>query len=152
MIHKRDEIVAAVNSRVKRKNHKYGIEVTSSIKEALRLDRENGNTMWTNATNLEMSNVGIAFDILRAGQNAPPGWRKASSHQRLLIARILFADPVANLAIVENIPAEGRARGEKYTIRTEQISGVAIADIAALCADRAEQRETRIQITFGYPY
>ena len=36
--------------------------------------------MWTDATNLEMFNVGIAFDIQRAGQKAPPGWRKASGH------------------------------------------------------------------------
>ena len=27
-----------------------------------------------------MSNVGIAFDTLHAGQNSPPGWRKASGH------------------------------------------------------------------------
>ena len=36
--------------------------------------------MWTNATNSKMSNVGIAFDTLHAGQNSPPGWRKASGH------------------------------------------------------------------------
>ena len=79
-MHKQDVIVAAVNSRVKRKTHKYGIDTPYSIKESFRLDKENGNTLWTDATNSEMSNVGITFDILHASQRATVGWRKASGH------------------------------------------------------------------------
>ena len=79
-LRKRDTIIAAVNTRVKRKTHKYGIEVPTSIKDALRLDKKNGNSFWTDSVNLEMSNVGIAFEVLRAGEKAPPGWRKSSGH------------------------------------------------------------------------
>ena len=79
-LRKRDVIIAAVNTRVKRSTHKYGIEVPTSIAHALRLDEENGNTFWCDAVNLEMSNVGVAFEVLKPGQRAPPGWRKASGH------------------------------------------------------------------------
>ena len=75
-MHKRDVIVAAMNSRVKIKTHKYGIEIPSSINEVLRLNKENGITLWTHATNLDMSNVGIAIDILHTGECDPIGWRK----------------------------------------------------------------------------
>ena len=79
-LRKRDTIIAAVNTRVKQKSHKYGIEIPTSIKDALRLDKENGNSFWTDSVNLEMSNVGIAFEVLKVGQKAPPGWRKSSGH------------------------------------------------------------------------
>ena len=46
---KRDVIVAAVNSRVKRKSHKNGIEVPNYIKYALWIDRSKGNTIWATA-------------------------------------------------------------------------------------------------------
>ena len=65
---------------MKRKSHKYDIEVPTSIADALRLDKENGNTFWTDAINLEMSNVGVAFEMLKASQKAPPGWRMSSGH------------------------------------------------------------------------
>ena len=79
-LRKRDVIISAVNSRVKKRTHKYGIEVPRTIEEALRLDRKNGNTFWADATKKEMSNVGIAFEILGDGEKAPPGWTKASGH------------------------------------------------------------------------
>lgn len=79
-LRKRDMIIAAVNYRVKRKTHKYGIEVPTLINDVVRIDKENGNQLWTGATNLEMSNVGVAFQVLKKGECAPPGWRKASGH------------------------------------------------------------------------
>ena len=58
----------------------YGIEVPTSINNALCIDKENENMFWTNAVNLEISNVGIAFEVLKKGQQAPSGWRKSSGH------------------------------------------------------------------------
>ena len=75
-LRKRDTIIAVVNTCVKRKSHKYGIEVPTSINDALHIDKENGNMFLTNAVNLEMSNVGIVFEVLKKGQQAPPGLRK----------------------------------------------------------------------------
>jgi hypothetical protein len=40
VLRKRDVIVSAVNSWVKRKNHKYGIEVPTSVKHAIKIDQK----------------------------------------------------------------------------------------------------------------
>ena len=79
-LRKRDVIVSAVKSRMRKKTHKYGIEIPKSVEDAYRLDRENGNTFWADALSKEMGNVGIAFEILSPGERAPPGWTKASGH------------------------------------------------------------------------
>ena len=79
-LQKRDVIVSAVSSRVRKCSHKYGIEIPTSITHAKRIDQKNGNTFWTDAILKEMKNVGIAFTILDMGKKAPPGWTKASGH------------------------------------------------------------------------
>jgi hypothetical protein len=38
MLHKRDVIVLAVNSRLQKTSHNYGIELTRSVQEALEID------------------------------------------------------------------------------------------------------------------
>ena len=68
VLRKRDVIISAVNSRVRRTSHKYGIEVPTSVKHAIEIDRKNKNTFWADALKKEMGNVGVAFEIL--GQNA----------------------------------------------------------------------------------
>ena len=79
-LRKRDRIIASVNSRIKKRNRKYGIEVPTSIEDARRLDKENGNTLWQDAIAKEMYNVSIAFQILEPGESVPPGWTKSSGH------------------------------------------------------------------------
>ena len=79
-LRKRDVIVSAINSRVRKRTHKYGIEVPYSLEDAIRLDTKNGNTHWSDAHKMEMTNVGVAFEILPNGEKAPPGWSKASGH------------------------------------------------------------------------
>ena len=68
-LRKRDRIISAVNSRVTKTRHKYGVEVPRSIKEAIALDERNGNTLWQDAINKEMNNLKVAFDILDDGHN-----------------------------------------------------------------------------------
>ena len=46
---KRDRIIASVNSRVRKATHKYGVEVPTSIEHAIKIDKQNGNTMWQDA-------------------------------------------------------------------------------------------------------
>ena len=36
--------------------------------------------MWADSRKPEMSNVGVAFEILKPGDKAPPGWKKASGN------------------------------------------------------------------------
>ena len=79
-LRRRNAILSAVKARVKKKTHKYGIELPTSIEHAKQLDRMNGNTLWMDALKKEMHNVGIAFEVLEEGQRAPKGWKHASGH------------------------------------------------------------------------
>jgi hypothetical protein len=73
-LQKRDAIVKAVKSRSRRKTHKYGIEIPRDIKHAYKLDRQNGNTFWSDAIAKEMHNAGIAFEIMEDDQPLPVGF------------------------------------------------------------------------------
>ena len=46
---KRYRIIASINHRVIKYDHKFGIKIPRNIKEALKLDQENGNTLWHDA-------------------------------------------------------------------------------------------------------
>ena len=77
---KRDVIVLSIDSRIKKRIHKYGVEISTSYKDAIRLDTLNGNTLWTDSHRLETSNVGVAIEVLKPREKTPPGWNKASGH------------------------------------------------------------------------
>ena len=80
-LRRRDRIIAAVNSRVVKITHKYGVEIPRSVEEAKLLDEKNGNTLWTDAINKEMENLKVAFDIIHeTGKKPPPTYTKASGH------------------------------------------------------------------------
>ena len=65
---------------MKKKTHKYGIEVPRDVTHARELDRLNGNTLWMDALKKEMYNVGVAFEVLDEGASAPKGWHKVTGH------------------------------------------------------------------------
>ena len=79
-LRKRDRIICAVNSRVKKSTHKYGVKIPNTVEEAFKLDKENGNDLWRKAINKEMGNVLVAFNILEEHENLPPGFTKATCH------------------------------------------------------------------------
>ncbi len=60
--------------------HKVGIEVPKTIKEALDLDRKNGNTLWADAIAKEIKEICIAFNILPDWHSAPIGYQKIPCH------------------------------------------------------------------------
>ncbi len=80
VLRKRDVIVPAVISRVRNISSKYGIELPTSVRNAIKINQKNGNTLWQDALLKEMGNVCVAFEILGPGVKAPPGWQKASGH------------------------------------------------------------------------
>ena len=45
-LQKRDIIIAAVNSRVRKATHKYGIEIPNSVDHAEDIEKRNQNTFW----------------------------------------------------------------------------------------------------------
>ena len=77
---KRDAIISAINTRVRKVTHKYGIEVPTGVDHAKELDRQNSNTMWMDALAKEMDNVGVAFEVLDEREQAPNGWKKVTGH------------------------------------------------------------------------
>ena len=79
-LRKRTAILAAVKKRIRKTTHKYGIEVPKDVRHAFELDRQNGNTLWRDALQKEMVNVGVAFEILDEGKEAPKGWHKVTGH------------------------------------------------------------------------
>ena len=48
-LRKRDQIVSKVATKVRKKSHKYGIQIPKNVKDAYELDRRNGNNHWRNA-------------------------------------------------------------------------------------------------------
>ena len=80
MLKKRDAIILAVDARLRKTTHRYGVEIPKSVEHTHELDRKNGNTLWRDAILKEMKNVGVAFEILPQGKKAPSGWFKASGH------------------------------------------------------------------------
>ena len=83
VLKKRDRIISLVrkrNPRYLKKTHKLGIEVLTTVDEALELDNKNGDTHWSDGISSEMDNVRVAFDVLPYGQNAPIGHQFVKCH------------------------------------------------------------------------
>ena len=73
-------IISAVRARARKTTHKYGVELPRDVEHAYKLDKLNKNTFWRDAIEKEMYNVGIAFQLLGDGQDAPVGWKPATGH------------------------------------------------------------------------
>ncbi len=83
VLRKRDRIISLVRKRnpcYLKRTHKFGIEMPKTVKEALDLDKKNGNTFWADTIAKEMNDVRVAFKILLDGQSAPIGYQKIPCH------------------------------------------------------------------------
>ena len=74
-LRKQDVIVSSIDSRIKNRTHKYGIEILTSHKEAISLDTLNGNTLWCTHVNLiwvmwelHLKYWSLGIKLLRAGR------------------------------------------------------------------------------------
>ena len=56
-----------------KKSHKLGVGVPSNVSEARALDKENYNSLWSNAIGKEMMNIRVGFDIKVGDEKAPIG-------------------------------------------------------------------------------
>jgi len=77
---KRNRIIAAVNRRYHKRNHKFGIKVPRDWDEAVVFDKENGSTLWQDAVRKEMKNMRIAFKVLDDGEVVPPCFQEINCH------------------------------------------------------------------------
>jgi hypothetical protein len=80
VLNKRSRIIAAVTKRYHKQTHKFGIKVTKSWNYCVRLDKENGDTLWQDAVRKEMKNIRIAFQILNDDDAIPPTYQEIRCH------------------------------------------------------------------------
>ena len=62
------------------RTHKFGIRIPKNVKEAMQIDKENGNTMWMDAMKKEMGNVRVAFEEHNGNPNELVGYQKIECH------------------------------------------------------------------------
>jgi len=67
ILRERNWIIAVVNKRYIKRTHEFGVKVLKTIKRALEIDKENGNSQWKDAIAKGMQTVRIAFKILEEG-------------------------------------------------------------------------------------
>ena len=64
VMRKRERMINKVKKKYWRTTHKFGIRVPKTIAEALQLDEENGNHMWADAIQKEMSKARVSYKII----------------------------------------------------------------------------------------
>lgn len=80
VIKKAHRIIKATTHRAVRKKIKYGVVVPDDYDEALDLDVDNGNDLWTKAIEKEVKNVRVAFKVLEDGESPPVGSKEIPYH------------------------------------------------------------------------
>ena len=70
------ETVGPLATNRSKKTHKFGIEIPKTVKETSELDAKNGDTKWMDAILKKMTNVRVAFDILKDGDRGPIGHKQ----------------------------------------------------------------------------
>ena len=77
---KRTAIISKVKSKYWERTHKYGIRVPKNVKEAERIDAENGDTQWRDAIAMEMKNNRIGFETFEGNPEELVGYEEISAH------------------------------------------------------------------------
>ena len=63
VLRKRDRIISKTASKYWQKTSKYGVLITKRVKQAIQLDKANGDTRWWDAILQEMKNVRPVFEV-----------------------------------------------------------------------------------------
>ena len=63
-----------------KRTHKFGIRFPKLVREAYDIDRENGDTLWTNEIAKEMKNARVALKILDDDDPIPVGHQQIRCH------------------------------------------------------------------------
>ena len=79
-IKKKGRIISKIKSKYWVRTHKYGIRLPKTVKEALEIDNENGNTLWWDALMQEMKNVRPAFEVYEGDEKNLVGYNKIRCH------------------------------------------------------------------------
>ena len=77
---KRDRIISKTKVSYWQTTHKYGLEVPRNYADALRIDRDNNNTLWQDATRDEMKVARPAFELHEGTERELVGYQKIRCH------------------------------------------------------------------------
>jgi hypothetical protein len=80
VLKKQKRILQKVKTKYWARTHKYGVRIPKSIKEAIEIDKENGNTLWMDAVRLEMKNVRVAFEEFEGDTQGLVGYTEITGH------------------------------------------------------------------------
>ena len=80
VIRKRDRIIAKAKTSYWQTTHKYGLEIPKNYQDCLRIDRENNNTLWQDATRAEMKTVRPAFEVHEGEVKELIGYQRIRCH------------------------------------------------------------------------
>ncbi len=77
---KQKRILKKVKSKYGQRTHNYGIRIPKNIKEVIEIDKENGNSLWMDAIQMELKNVRVAFEEYEGDPNALDGYVQITGH------------------------------------------------------------------------
>ena len=77
---KKKAFLGKVKSKYWERTHKYGIQIPKSVKEAILINRENGNCMWQDAVELKMKNNRVAFEEYNDDVSKLIGYKCITAH------------------------------------------------------------------------
>ena len=97
---KRNRIISKVKGRYWRTTHKYGIRLPHSVEEAMKIDEQNGTTVWTDAIKKEMSKIRSMHTFER--------WDKASADELRKRPQLLPTYKEASVHMVFDIKLDGK--------------------------------------------
>ena len=80
MLKQCNQIIAVVNKDSLKRTHKFGIEIPQTYDDCIHLDQQNGNILWQDAVQEEMTKVRVAFQILNDGELIPPTYQMIHCH------------------------------------------------------------------------
>ena len=78
VLKKKQRIISKVKSKHWRTSHKFGLRLPHSVKEALAIDAENGNTFWRDAIQKEMKKI-RGHKAFEKKEGVTPHWQGSSA-------------------------------------------------------------------------
>ena len=77
---KREAVISEVKSKCFQRTHKCGLGIPKTWKEALEMDKENGNHLWEDSTKQEMKNSRVAFEECDGDVDDSQGHKQITCH------------------------------------------------------------------------
>ena len=75
LLKKRDRLVNKVKSRCRKNRFKLGVEFPLKYEGTLRIDQENGNTLWNDYVRKDMKNSSVDSHLLDRENHSPVGYK-----------------------------------------------------------------------------